>query len=101
MRGIGYLLLGALLSGCAATRSDLSAPAAWTGLGGEPVVVVRGETVLPIVAADTPENRWAAAFLAGTMEEMCGKRPDVLVVGKGQTCKVERGLFGGNGEMRE
>ena len=99
MKRLLYLICGIILSGCAAMRSDLSAPATRIELGGEPVVVVRGETVLPVVTEDTPEYRWAAMFLAGVIEEMCGVRPGVLVVGKGQTCTVEKGLFLGNGEM--
>ena len=88
-----FYLLGLVLSGCVAVRTDLSAPATWTELGGEPVVVVRGEAVLPIVAQDTPECRRAAMFLADILEETCGKRPDVLVVSEGQRCMVEKGLF--------
>ena len=93
MKRVFYLLLGLGLSGCVAVRTDLSAPATWTELGGEPIVVVRGETVLPIVAQDTPECRRAAMFLADILEETCGKRPDVMVVSEGQRCTVEKGLF--------
>ena len=93
MKWFFYLLLGAGLAGCVAVRTDLSAPATWTELGGEPVVVVRGETVLPIVAQDTPECRRTALFLAGVIEETCGKRPAVMVVSEGQKCMVEKGLF--------
>ena len=94
------LLLAMGLGGCVAMRSDLSSPATWTELDGEPVAVVRGDAVLPVVAADTPECRWAAMFLADVIEETCGRRPDVLVVAKGQACTVEKGLFLGEAGNR-
>ena len=90
-----YLLFAACLSGCVAMRSDLSAPATWTALEGESIVVVRGDAVLPIVSEDEPVCRQAALFLAGVIEETCGKRPEVLVVGEGQECEVKKGLFVG------
>lgn len=92
------LLLAALaaLSGCRSVRSDLSEPLTWTELADEPVVVVKGEKVLPVVAADTPENRWAAMFLADTIEEMCGRRPKVLMLLPGQSSAIAEGLFIGD-----
>ena len=93
MKTIGHLLFAALLSGCVAVRSDLSAPAERTPLGGKPVVVARGETVLPVVTDDSPQNRWAATFLADTIEEAFGRRPKIIVEKDGETAGVEKGLF--------
>ena len=95
MERILYLLLGLGLSGCASVRTDLSAPATWSELDGESVVVVRGDTVLPIVTESTARSCWAAMFLADIIEEMCGKRPDVMSVEKGQPCTVEKAMFVG------
>ena len=85
-----------MLTGCVATRSDLSLPRTWQELGDEPVVVSTDEVTLPIVSADTKRARAAALFLASTIEETCGRRPDVLVVSKGQTCAVTKGMFVGD-----
>ena len=95
MKRILYLLLGLGLSGCASMRTDLSAPATWSELDGESVVVVRGDAVLPIVTESTARSCWAAMFLADVIEEMCGKRPDVMSVEKGQPCTVEKAMFVG------
>ena len=79
-----------ILTGCVAVRSDLSAPCAWREFDGETVEIVRNGRVLPIVVDERPENRWAAWFLADTIEEMCGTRPPTLV---GETGSVSNGLF--------
>ena len=99
--GIGLLGLAAVLAGCVAVRSDLSAPASWRELGGEPVAVVRDGKALPIVTDERRENRWAALFLAGVIEEMTGVKPGVMVLTKGQKCLVKEGLFVGKGEKAE
>ena len=70
-----------ILTGCVAVRSDLSAPCAWREFEGESVEIVRNGRALPIVVDERPENRWAAWFLADTIEEMCGTRPPTLVGG--------------------
>ena len=84
------LVLG--LVGCVSERSDLSAPWRWREFGGEGVAVATADHVLPIVTDDRPENRWAAWFLASTIEESCGLRPPVLACGT-----VTNGLFVGVG----
>ena len=48
--------------------------------------------MLPVVTDEKPENRWAAWFLADTIEEMCGRRPSILV---GVTGSITNGLFVG------
>ena len=57
-----------ILTGCVAVRSDLSAPCAWREFEGESVEIVRNGRTLPIVVDERPENRWAAWFLADTIE---------------------------------
>ena len=79
-----------ILTGCVAARSDLSAPCAWREFEGESVEVARGGRALPIVVDERPENRWAAWFLADTIEETCGTRPAILI---GETASVGNGLF--------
>ena len=84
------------LAGCAAPRSDLSAPCVWRELDAAPVAVAQGDRLLSIVTSDVPQNRWAAMFLAGAIEETCGRRPDVVVEGKGQRSTLAEGLFVGD-----
>ena len=75
---LGYLLVAGLV-GCVATRSDLSAPCRWQEVEGETVAVATADRMLPIVTDEKPANRWAAWFLADTIEEMCGRRPDIFI----------------------
>ena len=79
-----------ILTGCVAERSDLSAPCVWREFEGESVEITRNGRMLPIIVDERPENRWAAWFLADTIEEMCGLRPPTLV---GDTDSVSNGLF--------
>ena len=62
------------------------------------MAVVTADRMLPIVTDDKPENRWAAWFLADTIEEMCGRRPPIVV---GATGSITNGLFigGDAGEL--
>ena len=87
--------LAAGLVGCVAPRSDLSAPCCWQEIEGETVAVVTADRMLPIVTDDKSENRWAAWFLADTIEEMCGRRPPIVV---GKTDSITNGLFIGVGK---
>ena len=86
--------LAAALAGCMAPRSDLSEPCQWQEIEGETVAVATADRMLPIVTGDKPENRWAAWFLADTVEEMCGRRPPVVVGADGS---ITNGLFVGIG----
>ena len=79
--------------GCVATRSDLSAPSRWQPLEDEPVTVAADGSVLPIYTDDRPEHRWAARFLADTIEETCGLRPALTV---GLPAVETNGLFVGS-----
>ena len=88
-------LLAACLVGCVATRSDLSAPCQWQEIEGGTVAVATADRMLPIVTDDRQENRWAAWFLADTIEEMCGRRPPILA---GATGSITNGLFIGVGK---
>ena len=86
----------ALLTGCrTTTRTDLSAPCCWQELESPSVAVATPDVLLPIVAADSPEERWAADFLASVLEETCGRRPTVTVERKNGRSRAERGLFVG------
>jgi len=87
------LLTGLLAGGCLSPHSDLTRPKSWTDLGGDDIVVSRGETLLPIVSDNSPENRWAALFLAQTIGETCGRRPGVLFTKPGRPCAVTNALF--------
>lgn len=91
-------LAAAAGGGCRTAGSDLSAPAEWTPIAAEPVVVARGGAVLPVVTDELPRHRWAAMFLAGVIGETCGQRPEVLVVQAGRDCGLTQALFvGGDG----
>ena len=90
---LGYLLVAGLV-GCVAPRSDLSMPCQWQKIEGESVAVATADRMLPIVTDDKSENRWAAWFLADTIEEMCGRRPPIVV---GATGSITNGLFIGVG----
>lgn len=81
--------------GCVSTRSDLSAPCRWQEIAGEVVAVATVERMLPVVTDEKPENRWAAWFLADTIEEMCGRRPPIVA---GATGLITNGLFIGVGK---
>ena len=96
MKFAAVLLSLALLAGCHSVRSDLSAPCVWRELDADPVTVADAAVMLPIVVSDAPEDRWAARFLAVALEETCGRRPDVLVERKGQSARLDKGLFIGN-----
>lgn len=87
--------LAAALSGCRSPwgGDDLSAPCEWRDLAGADVPVSTADKLLPVVTADTPEDRWAAMFLAGTIEEISGRRPQVFVESEGQDCEFPEGLF--------
>ena len=87
--------LVATLAGCAALRSDLSAPCRWQEFPDESVSVVAADRMLPIVTDEKPENRWAAWFLADTIEEMCGRRPPIAV---SSADVITNGLFVGIGK---
>ena len=91
---LGYLLMAGLV-GCVATRSDLSSPCRWQEIEGETVAVATADQMLPIVTDEKPENRWAAWFLADTIEEMCARRPPILA---GATGSITNGLFIGVGK---
>ena len=84
-----------LLAGCLAPRSDLSAPAFCRELDAPPVAVATDLTLLPVVTTDSPRDRSAALFLAGVLEETCGRRPPVLVELSGQRANVTNGIFVG------
>lgn len=86
---LGYLLVAGLV-GCVAPRSDLSALCRWQEIEGEAVAVATADRMLPVVTDEKQENRWAAWFLADTIEEMCGRRPPILV---GVTRSITNGLF--------
>ena len=62
------ICLAVVFAGCVATRSDLSAPCRWQEIEGETVAVASAGRMLPIVTDEKPENRWAAWFLADTIE---------------------------------
>ena len=92
-----FLLLAA--SGCRTPPrgNDLSAPAEWRELSSEPVVVATPSNALTIVTDASPNNRWAARFLADTIHEMTGRRPPLCVERKGQKGKWPHGgLFIGD-----
>lgn len=86
------------LAGCVGVRCDLSVPQSWQELDDGPIAVSTAEATLPIVTDDTPDDRWAAMFLAETIEETCGRRPDVIVVSKGQRHSLTNALFVGRVE---
>ena len=89
-----------LLTGCVSTPRDLTKPCSWRESGGRPVAVAASEGALPIFVADTPANRVAADFLAVTIEEICGRRPDVCVIPSGREMPAQEGLFvGGDPEV--
>ena len=90
--GIVIACLAMALVGCVAPRSDLSEPCQWREFTGETVSIATADRVLPIVTDEKPENRWAAWFLADTIEEMCGRRPSILV---GVIGSITNGLFVG------
>ena len=90
---LGYLLMAGLV-GCVATQSDLSAPCRWQEIEGEPMAVATANRMLPIVTDEKFENRWAAWFLADTIEEMCGRRPPIVA---GAVGSITNGLFVGVG----
>lgn len=92
------VVLGAvgLLSGLFGCRTvdtwgDLNEPYEWEVLDESPVEVVV-DVALPIVTDDTPDNRWAALFLAQTIKEASGKQPEVFVERPGQRCAVSNAL---------
>ena len=85
----------AALVGCMSPRSDLSAPCRWQEVEGETVAVATADRMLPIVVDGKPANRWAAWFLADTVEEMCGRRPPILVDAANA---ITNGLFIGGGD---
>ena len=91
---LALVALAAGLAGCVATRSDLSTPCRWQEIEGETVTVVTADQMLPIVTDEEPESRWAAWFLADTIEEMCGRRPPIVA---GATGSITNGLFIGGG----
>ena len=91
LSALGYLLVTGLI-GCVSPRSDLSAPCRWQTIEGETVAVATADRVLPIVTDDKSENRWAAWFLADTIEETCGRRPPIVA---GATGSITNGLFVG------
>ena len=93
-RGLALAGLTAGLAGCLAPQSDLSEPWRRQEAAGGPVAVATAGRMLPVVTDERPGNRWAAWFLADTIEEMCGRRPDILV---GETASVTNGLFVGVG----
>ena len=78
------------LVGCVSPRSDLSAPCQWQEIEGGTVAVATADRMLPIVTDDRQENRWAAWFLADTIEETCGRRPPIFT---GATDSITNGLF--------
>ena len=86
--------LASTLVGCVATRSDLSAPCRWQEFPNETVAVATAERLLPVVTDEKPEDRWAAWFLADTIEEMCGRRPPIAV---SSVDAITNGLFVGIG----
>lgn len=95
--------LACTLAGCLMPRAtdlltppDLSAPAKGGLLAAPPVEVVRGTSVLPIVTDDSSNGRATALFLADVIERTCGRRPDMLVVFRGQDCAVSNALFIGH-----
>ena len=91
------LALGAAV-GCRAPRmgADLGEPREWRSTDAAPVAVADGESLLPVVTADTPRDRWAALFLAKTVEETCGRRPDVWVEMPGQVFQGTAAFFVGD-----
>lgn len=94
MRGAALCALLAVLAGCRTVeRTDLSAPVAFRRLATEPVLVAAPSVRLPIVTPDTPECRWAATFLADTIREICGRRPEILIETPGWTYERKAGLF--------
>ena len=92
------LLAGLALTGCrtAPDWGDLNAPAELAFLDGPLVEVATAQVVLPVVTDDTEDNRWAAMVLAQTIEEMCGRRPEVFVEGVRPMRSVTNGLFVGS-----
>ena len=96
IENIGLLIacFAAGLVGCVATRSDLSAPCRWQEIENETVAVATAHRMLPVVTDEKPENRWAAWFLADTIEEMCGRRPPIVA---GAVGSITNGLFIGVG----
>ena len=101
--GVPFALLGLLpIVGCrlpspsGLLAPDLSAPHDLRELPSASVVVSSPDKTLTIVTADAKNDRWAAHFLADAIEETCGRRPDILVECKGQTCSRKEGLFIGD-----
>ena len=94
-RLLAVVCLTAALTGCLLPKSDLSAPCQWQEIDGETVAVATDERVLPIVTDSRAENRWAAWFLAETIEEMCGKRPPIVA---SAAEAITNGLFIGVGK---
>ena len=71
-------------------------PCRWQEITGETVAVATADQMLPIVTDDRRANRWAAWFLADTIEETCGRRPPIFT---GATGSITNGLFVGIGNF--
>lgn len=65
--------------------ADLTRLDGMRGLEAEPIPIVRGGTAaVTIVSDDDPRDRWAASYLAATIREICGVRPETLHLAAGQ-----------------
>jgi len=84
------------LVGCLGVRhwGDLNEPREWRLLDASPVEVVTA-TAMPIVTDDTPDNRWAAMFLAQTIAESSGKKPEVFVERPERPCVKSNAFYVG------
>ena len=83
------------LTGCRSPRlwTDLSEPAEWQELDSAPIVVATVEKAMKIVVDDDPNDKWAAKFLADTVEEMTGCRPPVYIDCPARPAALKEGLF--------
>ena len=97
MHRVVILGLAAVLAGCRTVeRTDLSDPVDCRLLDAAPVPIATASVRLPIVTPDKPECRRAATFLADTIRDICGRRPEVLVETPGWTYERKVGLFLGD-----
>ena len=96
VRQMLFVALAALAAGCAGVRTDLSAPREWHELGSVPVDVVTTNGLLPIVAADSPQDRQAAVALATAIGETSGRRPFAVFETPGRPSRFTKALFVGN-----
>lgn len=94
-------LFGLVLVICSGCRSvhpwgDLHTPRLWEASDAPPIEVVTSNRVLSIVTDGAAENKWAAMFLAQTLEEMTTRKVEVYVEYPGQAGLPSEGLLIGS-----